>query len=192
MTMYRCSPKWRQNGVDWQFNMHVDTGAGDPTVPGEAVNAAVETYLLVLMGLDVQYLGCQVGDPHGQTIAGQLVASATTPFGTAGTVALPSVACYRVNLYDGIYGLGRVGGWFISGVPGDAYDGNVLSNAFLADAKVAWTAFFAAVNGDAGQLCVWSPKDSVGYPIFRIAVAPVIREQKRREFGRSIGKHGVG
>jgi hypothetical protein len=190
--MYRISPKFRQNGVDWQFNMHVESPAGDPTVPGIAVNGAFESTVLGLFGLDCQYLGCQVGDPHGQTIAGQMVPSDTVPFGTSGNVALPAVICYRVNLYDGVYGLGRVGGWFVSGVPADAYDGNVLSTAWFATAKTAWEAFFASVNSDAGQINVWSPKDSVGYPVFRIAVATTLREQKRREFGRSIGKHGAG
>jgi len=192
MVMYRVSPTWRQNGVDWQFGITVDTGAGDPTVPGLAVNGAVEGNLLPLMGLDVQFLGCKVGDPHGHTIAGQTVPSATTPFGTAGNVALPSLVDYRVNLYDGVYGRGRVGGWCIAGIPADAYDGNVLEAGFLATATTAWDAFFAAVNGDAGQVCVWSPKDAVGYPVFRIAINPVLRQQKRRQFGRSIGKHGGG
>jgi hypothetical protein len=117
---------------------------------------------------------------------------ATLPFGTAGNVALPASSNYRVNLYDGVYGRGRVGGWCIAGIPADAYDGNVLEAAYLAAAQLAWDAFFAAVNADAGQINIWSPKDSTGYPVFRIAVAPVIRNQKRRQFGRSIGKHGGG
>lgn len=190
--MYRVSPKFRQNGVDWQFGIHLESGAGDPTVPAQAVIDTVEGTLLPLFGLDVQFLGCQVGDPHAKVIAGQFVPSATLPFGSAGAVALPSVTCYRVNLYDGVYGRGRVGGWFIAGIPSDAYDGNVLSAAFLASATTIWDAFMATVNSDAGQINVWSEKDLVGYPVFRLAVANVIREQRRREFGRSIGKGGGG
>lgn len=188
MPVYRISPRIRQGGIDWQFDMWVDTAAGDPTVPGALVNTAVENNLLPILPTDATYLGCQVSDPVGKTIAGQFVHDTGLPPGTEGAVGLPPVVCYTVSLYDGIYGRGRTGRWFISSVPIDVFDGGVLLDASVTAFQTAWDAFFAEVNGGAGQVSIYSKKDGTSYPVFRVAVQPTLREQRRREFGRSI-KH---
>jgi hypothetical protein len=186
MPIYRISPKFRSNGIDWQFNMHVDTSAGDPSAPGAAVNAAVEGNILPLTPIDQQYLGCQVADPHGKAIQGRLVPSAAQPFGNEGAISLPPVCAYTISLYDGVYGRGRIGKWFFGAVPIDQYAGGLLLETWRTTAQTNWDLFFAEVNANAGQLVIWSTKDSVPYPIFRIYVQGTLREQKRREYGRSI------
>ena len=187
MPIYRASPKFEQVSISWQFGICLDTGDTDPAIPGAAINAAVETNLIPVIGIDCQFLGTQVSDPHAKLIAGQMNPSATLPFGTEGNVSLPPVACYHVTLYDGIYGLGRTGGWFMAGVPVDSYDGGQLNDSFVLDAQAAFDAFLANVNGSAGQVCVWSEKDGAAHPVLRLTVAKSIRVQRRREFGKSIG-----
>ena len=188
MTIYRSSPKFRSTLIDWQFDIHIDSSAGDPTVPAAAVNAAVEVNLIPVLATDTQFLGSQIADPYAKTIAGQFLQSATQPFGTEGATGLPPVACYTVSLYDGVYGRGRTGKIFISGVPVDAYAGGNLLSAFVGTAQTAFQGFVDDVNAGAGQVVVYSKKDGAGYPVFRLTVQSVLREQRRREFGRSI-KH---
>ncbi len=186
MPVFRVSPTFLLDGVRWQYDMWIDSALDSAVNVGSALNPLVVADLLGIFGTDCTYQGCNVADPIGKLLQGAFVPAVGTPAGTGTGTSLPPVACVCLSLYDQKYGRGRVGRWFLSGIPTSLVTGARLTAAGVTAIQGAFNDHIPNVNSGVGQVVIYSKKDAASHIVNTWTAQPVVREQRRREFGRTI------
>lgn len=197
MPIVKVSAVFQVESNKWQFGQGLDVGSTDWATLGAAYNGAVTDNLVPLLGSDCSFMGTQWADVGGRITAGSFVPVEAETLG-GGAPSLPSAAPIAVTCFNGEFGRGKQGRFFLSGIPNDQYEGDDLTADALTGFQTAFAAFYVALTGaglapvtiryvrdETGKVTSPPTVDSTA-AVLRYIVRPIIRSQRRRQQGRSI------
>jgi hypothetical protein len=196
MPTVRVAAKFITGRIEWELTTAVATASKDWDALGGSFNSAVTSQLMPLLSSQTEYQGSMWSDFIEKTAAGILQPAGIGMVGGVAQPSLPPLIAATVTLFTGVYGRGKSGRWFLSGLPITYVDGGLLISDSRIALQTAVDAFTSAlVAADiVPHVATWNrttrPATFVGtQPVLNYYVRPVLHQQRRRQFGVSIGPH---